>query len=109
MTTSAADGVATYQVLGTQGEPLGTVVREKALSGSGLRTRWTVTQTGCPEAVGYKGRIFWRTGKETSLEFQDDHVFLHAQWCDWRLGAALVALLRSFDSWLGTPWDDRRK
>ncbi|MGW3691297.1 hypothetical protein [Streptomyces sp. NPDC005125] len=144
VTTSAADGVATYQVLGAQGEPLGTFVREKALSGSGLRTRWTVTQTGCPEAVGYKGRIFWwfvwgllfpvqvaiavgtvvsgsgdvargprrifwRTGKETPLEFQDDHVFLHAQWCDWRLGAALVALLRSFDSWLGTPWDDRRK
>ncbi|MET8328138.1 hypothetical protein [Streptomyces sp. NPDC005181] len=50
VTTSAADGVATYQVLGA-----------------------------------------------------------HAEWCDWRLGAALVALLRSFDSWLGTPWDDRRK
>ncbi|WP_328890299.1 hypothetical protein [Streptomyces sp. NBC_00316] len=144
VTASADDGVATYRVLGPQGEPLGTFVREKALSGSGLRTRWTVTQPGCPEAVGYKGRIFWwyvwwllfpvqvaigvgsvvagggdvargprrifwRTGKETPLEFQDDQVLLHAQWCDWRLGAALVALLRSFDSWLGAPWDDRRK
>ncbi|MFE7328815.1 hypothetical protein ACFU8W_28325 [Streptomyces sp. NPDC057565] len=143
ITTSAGDGVATYQVLGAQGEPIGTFVREKALSGSGLRTRWTVTQTGCPEAVGYKGRIFWwyvwwllspvqaviivgsllsgsgdvargprrifwRAGTKTPLEFQDDHLFQHAQWCDWRLGAALVALLRTFDSWLGTPWDDKR-
>ncbi|MFE4797030.1 hypothetical protein ACFRFL_18405 [Streptomyces sp. NPDC056708] len=58
VTMSAADGVATYQVLGAQGEPIGTVVREKALSGKG-RTRWTVAQTGCQEAVGLKGRIFW--------------------------------------------------
>lgn len=143
ITTSAGDGVATYQVLGAQGEPIGAFVREKALSGSGLRTRWTVTQTDCPEAVGYKGRIFWwyvwwllspvqaviivgsllsgsgdvargprrilwRTGTETPLEFQDDHLLSHARWCDWRLGAALVALLRTFDSWLGTPWDDKR-
>lgn len=54
-------------------------------------------------------RIFWRTGKETPLEVQDDHIFLHGQWCDWRLGAALVALLRGFDSRLKTPWDDSRK
>ncbi|MFF1834364.1 hypothetical protein ACFVXE_09185 [Streptomyces sp. NPDC058231] len=142
-TVSAGDGVATYQVLGVQGEPLGTFVREKALSGRGLRTRWTVTQTGCPESVGFKGRIFWwyvwwllfpvqtaiavgsllngggdvargprrifwRCGSETPLEFQDDRLSLHAQWCDWRLGAALVALLRTFDGWLGSAWDDRR-
>lgn len=31
------------------------------------------------------------------------HIFLHARWCDRRLGAALVALLRSFGSRLGTP------
>ncbi|MFB6706523.1 hypothetical protein ACFCW6_17655 [Streptomyces sp. NPDC056333] len=37
------------------------------------------------------------------------HIFLHARWCDRRLGAAPVALLLSFGSRLGTPWDDRRK
>ncbi|MBT2489713.1 hypothetical protein J7E96_14555 [Streptomyces sp. ISL-96] len=59
VTTAASDGVATYQVLGEQGEAIGTLTRERALSGSGLRTRWTVVQTGAPEAVGFKGRIFW--------------------------------------------------
>ncbi len=59
VTTAASGGVATYQVLGEQGEIIGTLTRERALSGSGLRTRWTVTQTGAPEAVGFKGRIFW--------------------------------------------------
>ncbi|MFJ7200343.1 MULTISPECIES: hypothetical protein [unclassified Streptomyces] len=59
VTASAADGVATYRVLGARGELIGTLVREKALSGKGLRTRWTVAQAGCPEAVGLKGRIFW--------------------------------------------------
>ncbi len=59
ITMTASDGVTTCRVLGEQGETLGTLTREKALSGSGLRTRWTVTQTGAPEAVGFKGRIFW--------------------------------------------------
>ncbi|MET7791065.1 hypothetical protein ACWD9K_26155 [Streptomyces sp. 900116325] len=65
--------------------------------------------SGSGDVARVPRRIFWRTGKETPLEFQDDHIFLHAQWCDWRLGAALVALVRSFDSWLGAPWDDSRK
>lgn len=146
VTVSAADGVATYRVLGGQGEPIGTLVREKALAGKGLRTRWTVAQTGCPEAVGFKGRIFWwyvwwlllplqvaigvgsllsgggdvargprriiwRSGREVPLEFfsDDDEVHVHAAWVDWRLAAVLSALIRSFDSWMGTPWDDKRE
>ncbi|MEU5169143.1 MULTISPECIES: hypothetical protein [Streptomyces] len=59
VTLSAGGGVATYQVLGAHGEPIGTFVREKALRGRGLRTRWTVAPAGGPEAVGFKGRIFW--------------------------------------------------
>ncbi len=59
VTQSAHKGVATYQVLGADGEVIGTLVREKALRGRGIRTRWTVKQLGVPEAVGYKGRIFW--------------------------------------------------
>ncbi|WP_199826266.1 hypothetical protein [Streptomyces sp. SBT349] len=59
VTLSAARGVATFQVLGPRGELIGTFVREKALRGRGLRTRWTVTPVGGPEAVGFKGRIFW--------------------------------------------------
>lgn len=59
VTQSAHNGVATYQVLGAHGEVIGTLVREKALRGRGVRTRWTVAQPGLPEAVGYKGRMFW--------------------------------------------------
>lgn len=145
VTASSAEGVSMYQVLDGQGGPIGTILREKALYGRGLRTRWTVTQTGCPEAVGYKGRIFWwyvwwllfpvqvaiavgsvlsgggdvargprrviwRAGEEVPLEFRsdDDEIHVHAPWVDWRLAAALAALIRSFDSWMGTPWDDSR-
>lgn len=145
VTASSADGVSAYQVLGGQGELLGTFVREKACSGKGLRTRWTVTQSGCPEAVGSKGRIFWwyvwwllsplwvaigvgslvsgggdvprgprriiwRAGGQVPLEYRsDDEVVVHAPWVDQRLAAALAALVLSFDSWLGTPWDDKRQ
>ncbi|MFB7917261.1 hypothetical protein [Streptomyces sp. NPDC056061] len=145
-TASAADGVVTYQVWGAQGELIGTFVREKALAGKGLRTRWTVAQQGCPEAVGFKGRIcwwyvwwllfpvqvaigvgsvltgdgdaargprrvIWRAGRDVPLEFRssDDEIHAHAPWVDWRLAAALVALVRSFDGWLGTPWDDKSR
>lgn len=59
VTESAAGGVATFHVLGAHGEHLGTIVREKAFRGRGLRTRWTVTPVNGPEAVGYKGRIVW--------------------------------------------------
>jgi len=145
VTTSAGGGVSEYQVWGGQGELLGTLVREKALSGKGLRTRWTVAQTGCPVAVGLKGRIFWwyawwllsplwvaigvgslfagggdvprgprrivwRADGETPLEYRsEDNVLVHAPWADWRLAAALTAVVRSFDSWLGTPWDEKKK
>jgi hypothetical protein len=146
VTVSAGNGVATYEVLGAHGEVIGTFVREKALRGRGLRTRWTVTPAGGPEAVGFKGRIFWwyvwwllspvqtliivlsllsgdgdaargprriiwRAGGQVPLEFRSkgDTVHLHAPGFDWRLGAALVAVLRTFDSWLlGTEWDDRK-
>ncbi|MEV0106783.1 hypothetical protein AB0H42_10660 [Nocardia sp. NPDC050799] len=59
VTHSAHNGVATYQVLGAHGEIIGTLVREKAFKGRGIRTRWTVEQPGSPIAVGYQGRIFW--------------------------------------------------
>lgn len=98
-----------------------------------------------PEAVGYKGRIFWwyvwwplfplwvligvasvfsgggdvprgprrivwRAGREAPLEYRsDDRVVVHAPWADQRLAAALTAVVRSFDSWIGTPWDDKKK
>lgn len=146
VTVSAGGGVARYQVIGAHGELIGTLVREKALRGRGLRTRWTVTPAGGPEAVGFKGRIFWwyvwwllaplqtliivlslfsgdgdaargprrilwRAGGQVPLEFRSkgDAVHLHAPGYDWRLGAALVAVLRTFDSWLlGKEWDDRK-
>ncbi|MFD6278145.1 hypothetical protein ACFWFI_21655 [Streptomyces sp. NPDC060209] len=146
VTVAAGSGVATYQVLGAHGELIGTIVREKALRGRGLRTRWTVTPAGGREAVGFKGRIswwcvwwllspvqtlvivlsllsgdgdaargprsiVWRAGGEAPLEFRSkgDALRLHAPGYDWRLGAALVAALRTFDSWLlGKEWDDRR-
>lgn len=147
VTTSAAGGVANFQVLSSQGELLGTFVREKALRGRGLRTRWTVTPAGGPEAVGFKGRIFWwcvwwplwpvqlpillagmfengagdvaraprriiwRAGGRARLEFRSkrDRLILHAPETDWRLGAALIVLLRAFDGWAGQPWDAHKK
>ncbi|MFI1226935.1 MULTISPECIES: hypothetical protein [unclassified Streptomyces] len=146
VTRSADGGVATFEVLGAHGEPIGTIVREKALRGRGLRTRWTVTPAGGPEAVGYKGRILWwfvwwlclplmvlvlvlsvfdgtpgneggaargprrirwRAGGRMPLEFRSggDKLHLHAPDLDWRLGAALVALVRSFS----TGWDGGKK
>ncbi|MEV8310018.1 hypothetical protein AB0P36_22380 [Streptomyces flavidovirens] len=96
VTTAASGGVASYQVLGEQGEIIGTLTRERALSGSGLRTRWTVGGGG----DGARGprRIIWRTGKETPLEFRsgDDEVRVHVDWVDWRLAAAVLLLVRSF-------------
>ena len=58
VTVSCANGVAVYQVLGPQGELLCTIERAKAFR-KGLRTRWTVSRPGEPDAVGYKGRIIW--------------------------------------------------
>jgi hypothetical protein len=144
VTVSAASGRAQFQVLGPQGELLGMFTRDKAFS-RGLRTRWTVSRAGRPDAVGYKGRIFWwcvwwlcspllpvilvaalfngggdlprgprrikwRSGGQVPLEFKSfgDTVHLYAPELDWRLGAALVALIPSFDSWIGDPWDRRK-
>ncbi|MFL4910373.1 hypothetical protein ACJ6WF_46480 [Streptomyces sp. MMS24-I2-30] len=59
VTKSAAKGrAATYEVLGTTGESVALIVRERALNG-GFRTRWTVQPTGGPTAVGRKGNPFW--------------------------------------------------
>ncbi|SFD69776.1 hypothetical protein [Streptomyces aidingensis] len=58
-TLSAGRGVARFQVVGAHGDVIGTLVREKALRGRRLRTRWIVRQPGGPEAVGFKGRIVW--------------------------------------------------
>ncbi|MFE7141299.1 hypothetical protein ACFVAG_26445 [Streptomyces sp. NPDC057644] len=146
VTQSASGGVSTFQVLGAQGELIGTIVREKVLRGGGLRTRWTVTPAGGPDMVGYKGRIVWwfvwwlflplmavvlvfsvldgtpgnegglargprrirwRAGGRMPLEFRSggDKLHLHAPELDWRLGAALVALVRSFSA---VKWDGRK-
>ncbi|MFI0084752.1 hypothetical protein [Streptomyces bobili] len=143
VTLSARGGVARFQVLGAHGEVIGTLTREKALRGRGLRTRWTVHQSGGSEAVGYKGRIVWwwmwwlllplmtaflvmtvidsvpgnesglaraprrirwRANGQVPLEFRSkgDKLHVHAPGVDWRLGAALIALLRSFHA---GAWD----
>lgn len=137
---------ALFQVLGPQGEPLGSVRRDSAFS-RGVRTRWTVSRPGTPDAVGYKGRLFWwcvwwlfspllpfvliaplltgglsgdfprgprrikwRADGGVPLEFRSsgDTMHVNAPDLDWRLGAALVALIPSFDSWIGNPWDSRK-
>ncbi|WAP58652.1 hypothetical protein [Streptomyces sp. S465] len=49
----------TYHVTGAAGEHLATITYEPALRGGRLRPRWTVRQTGAPEAVGLKGRMVW--------------------------------------------------
>ncbi|MFW6695690.1 hypothetical protein [Streptomyces sp. MAR4 CNX-425] len=59
VTRSAQKGRATYDVLDPHGQVIGTITRRKAFRGGGLRTRWTVSQPGGPEAVGYQGRLFW--------------------------------------------------
>ncbi|MGW0776466.1 hypothetical protein ACWD01_23065 [Streptomyces sp. NPDC002835] len=144
VTESARRGVTTFQVLGAQGEVIGTVVHKKAFRGWGVRTRWTVRQPGL-EAVGYKGRLFWwlvwwllspllpvllvaalsegsgdlprsprriiwRASGQVPLEFKSfgDKLLLTAPGLDWRLGAALLALVLSFDGWIGNPWDGRK-
>ncbi|GAA2333245.1 hypothetical protein OKJ48_23915 [Streptomyces kunmingensis] len=147
VTLSAARGVARFQVLGAHGEHLGTLVREKALRGRRLRTRWIVTQPGGPDAVGLKGRILWwwmwwlllplmvavlvasvfdsvpgneggfaraprrirwRANGQVPLEFRSkgEALHVHAPGVDWRLGAALIALLRSFNA---GAWDSAKK
>ncbi|WP_329031383.1 hypothetical protein OIE71_00620 [Streptomyces sp. NBC_01725] len=136
---------AQFEVLGPQGETLGRVTRDKAFS-RGIRTRWTVSRPTAPDAVGYKGRLFWwcvwwlcspllpfvilaplfngglggdwprgprrikwRAGGRIPLEFKSsgDTVRMKAPDLDWRLGAALAALIPSFDSRMGNPWDSR--
>ncbi|MER6678733.1 hypothetical protein [Streptomyces sp. NPDC000983] len=147
VTVSAGGGVARFEVLGAHGEVIGTVTREKALRGRGLRTRWTVRQADGFEAVGLKGRIVWwwmwwillplmavllaitvfdsvpgneggfaraprrirwRADGQVPLEFRskNDALHLHAPGVDRRLGAALLALLRSFHS---GAWDAGKK
>ncbi|MFF2186272.1 hypothetical protein [Streptomyces sp. NPDC058155] len=54
-------------------------------------------------------RIKWRAGGRIPLEFKSsgDTVHMNAPDLDWRLGAALSALIPSFDSRIGNPWDNR--
>ncbi|MFI6874694.1 hypothetical protein ACIBL6_14750 [Streptomyces sp. NPDC050400] len=60
LVTQSADGHhVTYQVLDAAGQIIGTIARRKAFKGGGLRARWTVSQAGGPDVVGYKGRLFW--------------------------------------------------
>ncbi|MGY0488929.1 hypothetical protein [Streptomyces sp. WG-D5] len=146
-TLSARGGVARYQVLDARGQLIGTLERKKALRGWRLRTRWTVSRSGHPDAVGFKGRIVWwwmwwlllpfmvmllvfsvfdgvagneggfaraprrirwRAGGQVPLEFTSggNKLHLHAPDVDWRLAAALVALLRSFGA---GSWDAAKK
>ncbi|MFJ8858202.1 hypothetical protein ACIRD8_07160 [Streptomyces sp. NPDC102451] len=55
-------------------------------------------------------RIKWRSGGQVPLEFKSsgNTVHLHAPHLDWRVGAALAALVPSFDGWIGAPWDSRK-
>jgi hypothetical protein len=55
-------------------------------SRQGLRTRWTVTQPGGPEAVGFKGRIFW--------------------WCLWWLSLPLQVLILVFSLFDGAAGNE---
>ncbi|MFJ4574864.1 hypothetical protein ACIP4W_26240 [Streptomyces sp. NPDC088846] len=66
---------------------------------------------GSGDAARGPRRIVWRAGQEVPLEFRsdDDEIHVHAAWVDWRLAAALSALIRTFDSRMGTPWDDKRR
>jgi hypothetical protein len=57
--SAAKGGPATYEVLGAAGEPLALVVREPAMRGGRVRTRWTVQPAGAPPVSGVKGRAFW--------------------------------------------------
>ncbi|MEU6844833.1 hypothetical protein ABZ930_23475 [Streptomyces sp. NPDC046716] len=59
VTQSTEGHRVTYQVLDAYGQIIGTITRRKAFRGGGLRIRWTVSQAGAPDAVGYKGRLFW--------------------------------------------------
>ncbi|WP_372348433.1 hypothetical protein [Streptomyces sp. KL116D] len=59
VTQSVEGRQVTYQVLDAHGQIIGTIARRKAFRGGGLRVRWTVSQAGGPDAVGYKGRLFW--------------------------------------------------
>ncbi|MFE3248363.1 hypothetical protein [Streptomyces sp. NPDC059209] len=54
-------------------------------------------------------RIKWRAGGRIPLEFKSsgDTLRMKAPDLDWRLGAALAALIPSFDGWIGDPWDSR--
>ncbi|WP_432052842.1 hypothetical protein [Streptomyces xiamenensis] len=53
-------------------------------------------------------RIRWRAGGRMPLEFRTrgDKLHLHAPEVDWRLGAALIVLLRTFGA---NAWDTRKK
>jgi len=59
VTQSVEGHRSTYQVLDAYGQVIATITQRKAFRGGGLRVRWTVSQTGGPVAVGYKGRLFW--------------------------------------------------
>ncbi|MFC4564998.1 hypothetical protein ACFO4E_24320 [Nocardiopsis mangrovi] len=59
VTQSAEGHRVIYQVLDAYGRTIGTITRRNAFRGGGLRVRWTVSQAGGPDAVGYKGRLFW--------------------------------------------------
>ncbi|MFI2781354.1 hypothetical protein [Streptomyces sp. ALB3] len=68
--------------------------------------------SGDGDAARGPRRIVWRAGGQVPLEFRtkDDTVHLHAPGYDWRLGAALAAVLGTFDSWLlGKEWDDEKE
>lgn len=66
--------------------------------------------SGSGDAARGPRRIIRRAGPEASLEFRSDgdEIHVHAPWVDWRPAAALATLVRTFDSWMGTPWDDKR-
>lgn len=138
---------AVYEVHDPAGALLARIVRERALSGPRGRTRWTVRQTGHPEAVGRKGRLLWwwvwwllfpiqlavnvvgllaasgdgaRTPRRIRFHADGERVLDYGgagydhrlevlqPWWDWRVAAALTAVLSSHDGLLGDSWDASR-
>lgn len=99
---------------GARGELIGTLVRERAL----LSLPPQVPILGFTLLDGTPGdeggaargprRTRWRAGGQIPPEFRfkGDKLHLHAPGFDWRLGAALIALLRSFN---GSAWDDTKQ
>lgn len=131
--------VATYEVFGPEGGQLALVTRQRAFTGAGIRTRWSVHQTGRPAAVGIKGRVFWhcvwwlclplwaflafgspdvprvpvrtrwKLDGRTVLDWKSDGLEVLSDGWDPRVLAALVGLMTSHSGFVKDAWDTSSK